>query len=347
MPDLRKDPIVGRWVIIAKNRAKRPHELFDGVARRKPSEFCPFCEGSERHTTHEIAAYRQPGTHRDRPGWRVRVVPNKFPALEIEGELNKRGEGMYDLMRGVGAHEVIIESPNHLTSTTQLSTDQLRDVLWIYRDRLLDLQKDRRLVYGMIFKNVGAAAGASLEHTHSQLIVTPIVPINVAEEIEGSQAYYRYRGRCIFCDMLEQELAFEKRIVFDSPGFVAFCPFAARFPFETWIVPTSHASHYESLSRGESEELARVLRRVLGKIETALDRPAYNYIIHTAPFDTLALGHYHWHIEIIPRVTKLAGFEWGTGFYINPVPPEEAATFMREIEPTSQDGQGIPTRTTG
>jgi UDPglucose--hexose-1-phosphate uridylyltransferase len=347
MPDLRKDPIVGRWVIIAKNRAKRPHELFDGAALRGASRFCPFCEGNERHTTHEIAACRQPGTHRDRPGWRVRVVPNKFPALEIEGDLNKRGEGMYDLMRGVGAHEVIIESPCHLTSTTQLAPDNLREVLWIYRDRLLDLQKDSRLVYGMIFKNVGAAAGASLEHTHSQLIVTPIVPINVAEEIEGSHAFYRYRGRCVYCDMIEQELSFERRIVFDSPRFVAFCPFAARFPFETWIVPTSHASHYESLSRPDAEELARVLLRVMGKIEAALDRPAYNYIIHTAPFDTPALGHYHWHIEIIPRVTKIAGFEWGTGFYINPVPPEEAATFMRDVEVAPQDTQEIPTRTTG
>ena len=331
MPEVRKDPIVGRWVIIAKNRAKRPLELSDGVVHRAAGEFCPFCEGNEEHTPHEIAALRASGTHRDRPGWRVRVVPNKFPALEIEGDLAKRGQGMYDMMRGVGAHEVVIESPRHLSTTTQLSTDALRDVFWIYRDRLVDLKKDSRLVYGTIFKNVGAAAGASLEHTHSQLIATPIVPINVTEELNGSQAYYQYRGRCVFCDMLHEELAFEKRIVFDSPGFVAFCPFAARFPFETWIVPTNHASHYETTSRDHCEELARVIKRVLGKIETALDRPAYNYIIHTAPFDTHALAHYHWHIEIIPRVTKTAGFEWGSGFYINPVPPEDAALFMQNL----------------
>jgi UDPglucose--hexose-1-phosphate uridylyltransferase len=347
MPDLRKDPIVGRWVIIAKNRAKRPLELAEGVVVRAAGDFCPFCEGSEEHTPHEIAAVRSSGTHRDRPGWRVRVVPNKFPALEIEGDLTKRGQGMYDMMRGVGAHEVIIESPHHLTTTTQLSAEALRDVFWIYRDRLVDLKKDSRLVYGMIFKNVGAAAGASLEHTHSQLIVTPIVPINVTEEIDGSEAYYGYRGRCVFCDMLREELAFEKRIVFDSPGFVAFCPFAARFPFETWIVPTQHASHYETLSRGDCEELARVMKRVLGKIETALDRPAYNYIIHTAPFDTHALAHYHWHIEIIPRVTNTAGFEWGSGFYINPVPPEDAAEFMQNLVREPQDGQIIPSKTTG
>jgi UDPglucose--hexose-1-phosphate uridylyltransferase len=337
MPDLRKDPIVGRWVIIAKNRAKRPQDLVDGESLRPQSVFCPFCEGQESHTPAEIAAYRHPGTHRDRQGWRVRVVPNKFPALEIEGDLNKRGQGIYDMMRGVGAHEVIIESSKHVVSTTDLSAENLRDVLWMYRDRLLDLKKDPRLVYGMIFKNVGAAAGASLEHTHSQLIVTPIVPINVIEEINGSAEFHRYRGRCVYCDMVEQELSFEKRIVVDSPGFVAFCPFAARFPFETWIVPSQHASHYETISRHSSEELARVIKRVLEKIENALDRPAYNYVIHTAPFDTQALPHYHWHIEIIPRVTKTAGFEWGTGFYINPVPPEEAATFMRELNGTLQE----------
>lgn len=331
MPELRKDPIVGRWVIIAKNRADRPQDLLDAALPARAGSECPFCEGNESQTPNEICALREAGTERDRPGWRVRVVPNKFPALEIDGDLSKQDHGIYHMMRGVGAHEVIIESPRHLTSTTQLAGDDLRDVLWIYRDRLLDLKKDSRLVYGMIFKNVGAAAGASLEHAHSQLIVTPIVPISVAEEIAGSQEFFRHRGRCVFCDMIDQELAFKQRIVVDSPGFAAFCPFAARFPFETWIVPTAHASHYETLSRAQSEELARVVQRVLEKIETALDRPAYNYIVHTAPFDTFALDHYHWHIEIIPRVTKTAGFEWGTGFYINPVPPEEAAKFMREL----------------
>ncbi len=346
MSELRKDPIVGRWVIVAKNRAKRPHELFDG-ARLVRTDFARSARGMR--ATHRMRSRPTVLPARIATGLAggCGVVPNKFPALEIEGELNNRGQGMYDMMRGVGAHEVIIESPAHLVSATDLSADTLRDVFWIYRDRLLDLKKDNRLVYGMIFKNVGAAAGALLEHTHSQLIVTPIVPINVAEEIAGANQYYQYRGRCVYCDMLEQELAHEKRIVFDSPGFVAFCPYAARFPFETWIVPSQHASHYETLSRPSAEELGRVVKQVLSKIEDALDRPAYNYIIHTAPFDTPALGHYHWHIEIIPRVTKVAGFEWGTGFYINPVPPEEAATFMRSLETTSQAAQEIRARTTG
>jgi UDPglucose--hexose-1-phosphate uridylyltransferase len=261
----------------------------------------------------------------------VRVVPNKFPALEIEGGLNKRGEGIYDMMRGVGAHEVIIESPKHRLSTSDLTDAELCEVFWVYRDRLVDLKKDPRLVYGMIFKNVGAAAGASLEHTHSQLIVTPIVPINVREEMRGSQEFFNYRGRCIYCDMIQQELAVQKRIVMETPQLVAFCPFASRFPFETWVLPKQHSSHYENIQKNNVEELARVMRRVVGRIETALDRPSYNYIIHTAPFDTSELGHYHWHVEIIPRLTNIAGFEWGTGFYINPVPPEDAAAFLREV----------------
>lgn len=331
MPDLRKDPIVGRWVIVAKSRAKRPHD-FESTSSIKSGKFCPFCPGQEESTPGEIVAYRNPGSAANRPGWRLRVVPNKFPALEIEGDLNKRGEGMYDMMRGVGAHEVIIEAPEHMVSTSQLSEEALRDVFWVYRDRLVDLKKDRRLVYGMLFKNVGAAAGASLEHTHSQLIVTPIVPISVQEEMTGSQEFFKYRGRCVFCDMIQQELATEKRIVLDTPGYAAFTPFASRFPFETWILPKHHSSHYENIQRHGAEELAHIMKQVIGKIETALDRPAYNYIIHTAPFDSPELAHYHWHIEIIPRLTKTAGFEWGTGFYINPVPPEEAAAFLRDVD---------------
>ncbi|MBN1909048.1 MAG: galactose-1-phosphate uridylyltransferase [Pirellulales bacterium] len=346
MPDLRKDPIVGRWVIVAKSRAKRPHD-FDTSPRRRQSAFCPFCEGSEDKTPGEIIAYREPGTAANCPGWRVRVVPNKFPALEIEGDLNKRGEGIYDMMQGVGAHEVIIESPEHLLSTSDLSEAQVRDVLWVYRDRLVDLKKDPRLVYGMIFKNVGAAAGASLEHTHSQLIVTPIVPINVWEEMTGSLEFYHYRGRCVYCDMIQQELAQEKRMVVDTPGFMAFCPFASRFPFETWILPKAHSSHYENIQKNELDELSGVLRDVIGKIEAALDRPAYNYIIHTAPFDTQELGHYHWHIEIMPSLTKAAGFEWGTGFYINPVPPEDAAAFLRDVEAEPAEPKTFSDRRTG
>jgi UDPglucose--hexose-1-phosphate uridylyltransferase len=331
MPELRKDPIVGRWVIISTERAKRPTM----PKQDSPSEsggFCPFCEGQEANTPHEIIAYRERNTRADEKGWRVRVVPNKFPALQVEGDLNKRGDGIYDKMHGVGAHEVIIECPFHEVSIARLSEENIREVLWAYRDRLVDLKKDQRLVYGMLFKNVGAQAGASLEHSHSQLIVTPIVPVNVWEEMTGSLEFFGYRGRCIFCDMIHQELGTEKRIVLDTPNFVAFCPFASRFPFEVWIVPKQHHSHYENIHKLEVDDLGTVLKTVLLKLEVALDKPPYNYIIHTAPFDTQMLPHYHWHLEIIPRLTRVAGFEWGTGFYINPVPPEQAAQFLQETE---------------
>jgi UDPglucose--hexose-1-phosphate uridylyltransferase len=331
MPELRKDPIVGRWVIIATDRAKRPvapkHE-----ALPPGTGDCPFCEGHETETPLEIVAYRDRNTGRNERGWRVRVVPNKFPALQIEGDLQKRGEGIYDRMNGIGAHEVIVECPFHESTMANLTEENIREVLWVYRDRLVDLKKDPRLVYGMVFKNVGAAAGASIEHTHSQLIVTPIVPINVWEEMSGSLEFFNYRGRCIYCDIIHQELGTEKRVILDMPNFVAFAPYASRFPFETWIVPKNHSSHYENIQKNEVDELGTVLKTILMKLETALEKPAYNYIIHTSPFDTQLLPHYHWHIEVIPRLTRVAGFEWGTGFYINPVPPEQAAAFLKGTE---------------
>ena len=236
------------------------------------------------------------------------------------------------MMAGVGAHEVIIESPKHVLSMAQIGEENIREVLWVYRDRLVDLKRDPRLVHGMLFKNVGAAAGASLEHTHSQLIVTPIVPISVWEEMTGALEFFNYRGRCIYCDMVHQEIANEKRIVLDTTHFTAFCPFASRFPFETWIIPKQHSSHFENIPKPGVDDLASVLRQVLNQLEVALDCPPYNYIIHTAPFDHQEQLHYHWHIEIIPRLTKVAGFEWGTGFYINSVPPEDAAAFLREVQ---------------
>jgi len=331
MPELRKDPIVGRWVIIAIERAKRPHDFNhqEQSLVEEPGN-CPFCEGNEAKTPPEIVAYRDRAGKPNGPGWRVRVVANKFPALQIEGGLNKRGEGMYDMMAGVGAHEVIIESPHHHLSMAALSEENIREVLYVYRDRLVDLKKDDRLVHGLLFKNVGPAAGASLEHTHSQLIVTPTVPITVWEEMTGALDFFNYRGRCIYCDMIRQEQETESRIVLDTPHFTAFCPYASRFPFETWILPKAHSSHYENTPKPGLDDLGGTLRTVLNKLEQALKNPPYNYIIHTASFDHQELPHYHWHIEIIPRLTKVAGFEWGSGFYINPVPPEDAARFLRE-----------------
>jgi UDPglucose--hexose-1-phosphate uridylyltransferase len=328
MSELRKDPILNRWVIIAPDRAGRPYE-FESPPERPPGQVCPFCEGNESATPPEIAAYRNQGSCSDQPGWRVRVVPNKFPALGIDARPQRPGDGFYRAIGGLGAHEVIIESPNHLASSSELSSGQLGEVFSIYRDRLIELGQDPRLAYGMIFKNVGAAAGASIEHTHSQLIATPIVPGNVSEEITGALEFHDREGRCVYCEMIRRELAAEVRIVLDTPSFVAFCPYASRFAFETWVLPKNHQSHYEKIPQPEIEQLANVIRRVISKIELALDRAAYNYFIHTTPFDTPELGHYHWHIEVMPSVAKPAGFEWGSGLHINSVAPEDAASVLR------------------
>jgi len=329
MPELRKDPIMGRWVIIATERARRPSDFAHTREGRKKSE-CALCGGHENETPPEVLAYRSNGAQPNSPGWSVRVVPNKFPALRIEGELGRRGEGMFDLMNGIGAHEVIIETPDHSADLAELSEQQIEDVLWSYHDRVHDLKRDRRFRYILIFKNHGAEAGASLEHAHSQLIALPIVPLNVVEELNGAREYYRHRERCVFCDLIHQELDNPVRLVAQNDEFVTVCPFAPRFPLETWILPKTHGGAFELITKHEYRNLARALRDTLRRLNKVLDHPPYNYVIHSSPVSEPVDGYYHWHIEVMPKLTKVAGFEWGTGFYINPVPPEDAARHLRE-----------------
>ena len=334
MPELRKDPIIGRWVIISTERGKRPTD-FASVPPAKRSNFCPFCYGNETKTPPEVYALREPGTDKDTPGWSVRVVPNKFPALQIEGELNRQGEGIYDKMNGIGAHEVIIETPDHNKTISDLDEDYIADVLSTYRERILDLKKDRRFKYIVVFKNHGEAAGASLEHTHTQLVAMPIIPKRVIEEIEGARKYYDFKERCIFCDIVAQEINDDVRVVSSNESFLAIEPFAARFPFETWILPKTHEPAFEEIGRNEIMHLARLLKEILSKINAALNNPPYNFILHTLPLQGDNRNWYHWHLEIMPKLTKVAGFEWGSGFYINPTAPEEAARYLREIKLTT------------
>ena len=330
MPELRKDPITGRWVIIATDRAKRPTDFVREKVEIRGSGFCPFCYGHEVKTPPEIHAYRPDGSAKDTPGWTLRIVPNKFPALGIEGTLNRQGEGLYDKMNGIGAHEVIIETPDHALTLATMPTRGVENVLWSYRDRILDLKKDRRFKYILIFKNHGEAAGASLEHTHSQLIALPVVPKRVREEVDSAREYYNFKERCIFCDIIRQEMEDTVRVIAENQDFTALAPYAPRFPFELWIVPKIHQSAFEESQKHEVEQLAAVLKDMLMRLDKVLDSPAYNYIIHTSPFPEVSNDYYHWHLEIMPKLTKVAGFEWGTGFYINPTPPEESAKFLRE-----------------
>jgi UDPglucose--hexose-1-phosphate uridylyltransferase len=334
VPELRKDPIVGRWVIISTDRSKRPTD-FSRDRSRFGQGFCPFCYGNENKTPPEILAYRPSNNgvpaQRNTPGWTVRVVPNKFPALGIEGNLNRQAEGMFDKMNGVGAHEVIIETSEHDKTLATLPERRIEDVLWAFRDRILDLKQDKRFKYILIFKNHGEPAGASLEHPHSQLIALPIIPRTVASELEGAKQYYIYKERCVFCDIIRQELDTGSRIIAENESFVTLAPYAPRFPFETWLLPKRHESAFENSSSQMFADLAKALKNLLQRADRVLDNPAYNMIVHSSPAQDPQLDHYHLHIEFMPKLTKTAGFEWGTGFYINPTPPEESARFLREV----------------
>lgn len=331
MPELRRDPLLGRWVIIATDRAHRPSDI-PRAPPPTPGAYCPFCPGQESATPPEILAYRE-GTPPNAPGWSLRVVPNRYPALMIEGELDREGFGLYDRMNGVGAHEVIIESPEHRAGLGDLPAERVQAVLWAFRDRILDLRRDGRFRSILVFKNHGRPAGATLEHGHSQLIALPIVPGLVEAELHGARAHFQAKERCLFCDVIAQERREGVRVVAENDHAIALAPYAARSAFETWVLPRRHASHFEEIDRAQALGVAELLRLTLRKLDVALENPPYNLMLHTAPLREAALPSYHWHIEIVPTLTQLAGFEWGSGFHINPTPPEEAAEFLRKTTP--------------
>ncbi|HMC53993.1 MAG TPA: galactose-1-phosphate uridylyltransferase [Gemmatimonadaceae bacterium] len=330
MPELRKDPVTGRWVIISTDRQKRPNDFVFERAAAIGKDPCPFCPGHEGLTPPEVMAYRN-GSAPNAPGWDVRVVPNKFPALQVEGQFDRTGEGMFDRMNGIGAHEVIIETPHHDRPFAQMSEPEIERVLWAYRERMLDLKRDFRLRYILVFKNQGAAAGATLEHTHSQLIALPIVPDFVRDEIDGARRHFNDKERCVYCDIVSQELSAGIRVVAENSDVVAIAPYAPRVAFETWLLPRRHGARFEEAPRHEYESLARALKSVLQRMDTALETPPYNLVLHTSPFSEDVTDIYHWHLEVLPKLTRVAGFEWGTGFYINPTAPEEAARVLRNV----------------
>jgi len=333
MPELRKDPITREWVIVAVERGKRPHDFArECDAPEPPGRPCPFCPGHEQLTPPEVLAFRNPGSPANSPGWWVRAVPNKYPALAIEGDLRKSGRGIYDYMQGVGAHEVIIESPDHSLTMATMPVKQVEDVLWAYRSRYLDLERDNRLKYILFFRNHKRVAGASLSHPHSQLIATPMVPQDAMAEIEGAMRYEQYHDRCVYCDMISQELDEGDRVVLETPHFLAFEPYASKYPFETWVIPKRHRGSFAAISTEEQSDFARTLKEVLLRVYLLLDDPPYNFTLHTAPTRITSDEHLHWHVEIMPRLTITAGFEMGTGIFINVTPPEQAAGHLREVD---------------
>lgn len=340
MPELRKDPLIGRWVIIATERARRPVDFIASHDEPQPQNECPFCEGREAQTPKEIFAIRTNSSQANQPGWKVRVIPSIKPVLRIEGQLNRRAKGMYDLMDGIGAHEIIVETPEHIGNAADLPVDQIHAALQAAVARIADLERDTRFRYVLWFKNYGSVAGAGpIGHSRSQLIATPVTPLRVKEELVGTRRYFEDKERCLVCDLLNQEQEAKTRIVVESAHLVALCPFASRFPFELWIVPKRHNCDFTKAQPGELTDLAGVLKQLLSRLKVVLDDPPYNALLHTAPMrhQRGKVGYwktieedYHWHIELIPRLTRVAGFEWGSGFYINPTPPEESAKYLRE-----------------
>jgi len=343
MPELRRDPIIGRWVIIAVERARRPKGVRPAPPASEGKE-CPFCEGKEGQTPQEIFAIRKERSPKNGPGWQTRVLPSRTPFLRIEGKIAHRGKGVYDVLNGIGAHEVIVETPQHVENVADLDEVQIAKGITCWIDRFIDLARDERFKYVQIFKNYGSSPGdGTIGHARSQLIATPITPKRIKEELRGAKRYFDYHERCVFCDIIRQETEACARVVAEADGFTALAPYASRFPLETWILPKTHSCDFSRMSVESRMGLARMIKKILGKLKEGLDDPPYSFVLHTAPFRRLKArsgywktieDDYHWHLEIIPRLTPVAGFEWGTGFYICPIAPEEAAKFLRETEPS-------------
>ena len=316
MSELRKDPVIERWVLIVNATVRTPAPL---SADPSSDLACPFCPGNEHLCPPPIAV----------PGG-SRVIPNHFPLLTIEQDLKRGASGIYDQISGVGANEVIIETVRHDLRQSELELPELEALFLTYRERVKDLLRDERLRYVLVYRNQGRLAGANLpDHAHSVLLALPIVPRVIQEELAGARRHYELKERCVYCDILEQELGEKQRLVAASQHFVAIAPFAARLPFETWILPRRHASRFISVTDAELSDLAALFKDVIGRLDAALDRPPYNYVIHAAPRGAEADEYYHWHIEILPRLTSLSGFELGGEMFINVTPPEEAAGFLR------------------
>ena len=333
-PEFRRDPLHNTWVVFAPERQRRPQDYLPATLQGGTLD--PFAEGNERLTPPEVFSIRKEKTKPNEPGWRVRVVPNRYPAMRIEGTLEAAPAGLYDRLSGIGAHEVIIETPADNLAMEDLTVSALADVFATYRERIIDLDKDQRFQHIYIFKNVGASAGASLTHAHSQLVALPLVPPAVEAKLIRARDHYALKQRSLFSDILHTERADGSRLVAENDGYVLFCPFASRFPFEMAIFPKRHHPEFISCTGTELHDLAEILRFAIQRLNAVLEKPGYNLLLHMAPLrrpntERFASTRYDycWHLEIVPRFNAFAGFEIGLGAYINTVFPEEAARFLR------------------
>ena len=337
MSQLRKDIFTGRWAIIEQTDVLRPSDFrFNRFTRE--TTLCPFCEGHEASTPPEIYALRSDGSTPNTPGWKVRVVPNSRLRLKIEGDLGRRPEGFHDMMNGIGADEIIAETPHHDRSLHELEPHEIADVLRTFVVRILDLEKDKRLRYVLIFKNHGVEAGArTVTHSISQLMALPVNPRVIKSKLMAAREYFELKDRCIYCDVLQQELHERKRVITENDDFVAFAPFASRSPFEMCVIPKSHSSAFCVITPAQTDNLATILRDILQRLDRTLGGPPYNLSLHNRPFLRPRNGYwktieddFHWHIEILPQVIGMTGFERASWFFYNPVPPELAVKCLKD-----------------
>ncbi len=337
MPQLRQDIVTGRWVAVATERARRP-DSFTQAAKEAvaANTVCPFCTGNEHMTPPEVLSYRSNSSTPDTPGWSLRVVPNLYAAFKLELEGQDRVNGLFPVRDAVGACEVLISSPDHAAATPQLPLPQVEQMVRAYRQRMAYHAQNRNLEYVLVLYNHGRPAGASLEHPHSQLYAVAVVPPTVQEELLGARRFWQSHGVCAFCRLVEEEERAGERVVLANDRFLVYTPYASRTPFETWIVPRRHRAPFLDIDPEEQGALAVALRTTLGRLQTGLNDPPYNFYIHTAPLKSDCEAFYHWHLEILPKLSVWAGFELGTGIMINVARPEDAAAFLRSAQPVDK-----------
>ena len=324
-------------MIIAPERRAAIAQWVANPVSALDGDLCPFCEGQEHVAGNELLAWRTPGTAHNGPGWRVRVVPNRLPALRVESHYAEPAEGLLQTLGGLGAHEVIIESPQHRASWAAMSAEEIRLVLWAWRERMRDLRRDIRLKTFLVVKNVGAAAGATFDHAHSQLLALPFVPLHLDDELAGARLRHGRTSHCAFCAVVDEELAKGVRVVSGDEYAIALAPFASRVPFETWVLPRAHAAAFEDTSDERLLAIAERLRDVIARLHVTLKSPPYSVLLHTVPVGDAE--SFHWHFEIIPRLTPVNGLAWDGGIHINPVSPEEATRVLKESLRSSSDSR--------
>ena len=327
MSELRRDPLFQRWVVVTDERWE---DLRRTVLApwEGPAETCPFCPGHEGQTPPEVYAVREPGSMPDGPGWLVRTVPNKYPFLRIEGELQRTGDGIYDRVSGTGAHEIVIETPRHDADWGALPPRQVAAVLQAYRQRMLDLRQDSRFRHISVTRNA-LGPRPHMPHPHSHVLALPVVPRRMEDEIRGLQEYYRRKERCPLCDMVRQELGDGRRVVRETEGFLVVAPFASRYPLETCVLPKAHWHDFGTLDDSSLHELGDLLRDLAACIVALVPDVEYSLIVNSSPLYPAVNLQYHWHLDCRVRLPVGGGFEWGTGFFVNPLAPEEAARVLR------------------